>query len=357
MNFDAVTGRQLARWDVKDCEGYPVLACAPGCQAVAMAWSPDEDWPILRLCDRSGQLLRQADFDTAITALSFSPNGRWLAFALADGTLRLWDARTGRDRQAFAPLPEEAPMASQLVFSPDSRGLAVVSQASDAEHEEMHFYEVASGRCRRTWTDTHLGRITTVSFAPHGQRLATGGIDTTILIWDLADPPAPVGRSLAALWNDLADPDPVVAAEARAGLLAQPTETLALIRRELPPISRAPLDEPRLRWLLDDLQSSDFRTRRLAVRSLVQLGPAARSAIARVQATGTAEQRRRCQTVLGILDQPVPFVNQLRPLRAVEVLERLRTPDAQAWLQALAGGPAEETLTQAASDALARLRR
>ena len=48
----------------------------------------------------------------------------------------------------------------------------------------MRVVEVAGGATRHEFTG-HDGVVPAVAFSPDGKRLATGGNDTSVLIWDL----------------------------------------------------------------------------------------------------------------------------------------------------------------------------
>ena len=57
-----------------------------------------------------------------VYAVAFSPNGRWLASASGDKSVKLWDVVTGREVQLFGK-PSEL-WSPALPFSPDGRWLA-----------------------------------------------------------------------------------------------------------------------------------------------------------------------------------------------------------------------------------------
>ena len=86
--------------------------------------------------------------------------------------------------------------------------------------------------------------------------------------------------------------------------------------------------------------------------SLESAKPALQAALA---GTPGAEARRRLEEVLRKLDDPASNPPILRFVRAVAVLEQIRTPGARQLLQDLARGQAESQLTQRAGTALTRL--
>jgi WD40 repeat protein len=128
----------------------------------------------------------------AAGAAVFSQGGRSLALDLRDGTVGVWDLATGKEQRVLrtkaASRLDAKPPAAQfglvklsepLAFSPDGRLVALI------QGRTVTVWYAASGKEFAHW-DGHGGaNVTAIAFAPDGKSLATGGTDTTVLIWDL----------------------------------------------------------------------------------------------------------------------------------------------------------------------------
>jgi RNA polymerase sigma factor (sigma-70 family) len=240
----------------------------------------------------------------SVLALAYPPDGRTLALGCSDGTVRVWEAATRRERFRFA---NPGGTAWSLAFSPD------------------------------------------------GRTLATGNSDTTITVWDVAALPVPrrggqelTDRDLDRLWTALADPDPAKAYEALRSLRASPAKSLPDLRERLRP-RRA--DAATLKRLLADLDSPEFGTREQAAAALVELGDAALPALREVLKSPSAELRRGAGAVVERLEGS----ERLRMRRAVEVVEKVADADAARLLDEWAEGEPDAAQTREAKAARKRL--
>ncbi|MGQ4433155.1 MULTISPECIES: nSTAND1 domain-containing NTPase [unclassified Streptomyces] len=162
------------------------------------------------LWDLRGPVLTARPF-TEVSQSAYSPDGKLLATADADHTVRLWDAARRRLVTTFTGHRESV---FSVAFSPDGRTLA--SAGSDGT---IRLWDVRSHHALATLTG-HTGDVFSVAFAPDGSTLASAGADRTVRLWDVADRRqlavlgghtdsandvtfSPDGRTLASAGDDL----------------------------------------------------------------------------------------------------------------------------------------------------------
>jgi WD40 repeat protein len=254
---------------------------------------------------------------------------------------------------------ETGPLA-HLAFTPDNRRLITAGLEAiklwDIGSAKVLTERQAPARFRGSYGDSF---VSSMALAPDGRTVATGLVDSTILLWDLATPAMdrPIvplkDDQLKAYWADLAGTDGGRAFAAITHLIDMPEQSVTLMRDRLQP-AKAPSSEE-LGRLVADLNSAEFARREAATKQLTELGELAEAALRKaLSKTPPLEVQRRIETLLAL--PPLARTPEARRnLRAVRVLEGIGTQNAQDLLQRLAGGAAEARLTQEAKAALARL--
>jgi WD40 repeat protein len=313
-------------------------------------WSPAG----LRVVDlTTGRVVQEVP--RAPHAVAFTPDGRGLVIwrgPFTDYSLEMLEARTGKVRWAVTM---HSPLGNVAV-SPDGRWLA----ATERDGDGLHFLDAATGK---TMATHKAGRILngpdSLAFAPNGQLVARSAPDGTILVWRVPasparQPTALTADELAAAWRDLAADDAATAFRALVRLADVPASAVPLLRREL----LWEDDRERIERLVAGLNAAAYPDRERAERELEALGAVGRPFVVKgLRAGPSLEARTRLEKLLAT--QPDPFATPagLRQLRAVEALERIGTADAQAVLERLTEGGADDPLAHEARLSLGRMKR
>jgi WD40 repeat protein/serine/threonine protein kinase len=196
--WQASTGRALVGLlPTPPAEIYD-LAFSPDGRLVAMACANGK----AGLWDVAARKLLEPCFQhgEAVSRLAFAPDGHKLLTASVDGTARLWDVATRR--QFGRPLQHEG-WVTAVAFRFDGR--LVVTGSHD---RTARIWDVATGQPVGQAL-RHQGAVETVAFSPDGRIVATASYDRTARLWD-AETGKPIGPPLRhrdMVWHMAFSPD------------------------------------------------------------------------------------------------------------------------------------------------------
>ncbi len=329
----------------------------------------------MELPDYEGQV--RDDKKPKVRQIRFTRDGR-LILAVTSSDLLVYSTRRGDVvfRQHLGVYSDDSHV-EPAAISPDGRWL-VHANRRDVLVRDMANPTVAAGRSATRSVDRqcqtlagHAADVTAIEFSPEGKFLVTCSSDGTALVWDpkrLTGKPAPVGpddyrtasdvardlrEDAVRHWEALAGADAAKASRALADLEDLAEVTVPLIRERLKPVEAPP--PGRIARLVADLDSEVFAERESARKELSRYAEQAVPELWRALAGNPSpELTVRANQLLDALRGPETNPERLRALRAVELLERLGTPDARKLLEALAAGAPSAMLTMQAKAALAR---
>ncbi len=145
--------------------------------------------------------------DKQVTAAVFRDDDKWFATGGIDGNVKLWETQVAYkfqtdslNRKEKAPklTPPEAKHTlkaahaggvSSLAFSPDGKRIATAG-ADGA----VKIWEVESAKLQTT-IEAHKGGVHAVAFAPDGESIVSAGADKVFKIWKISNPEKPAFTS------------------------------------------------------------------------------------------------------------------------------------------------------------------
>ena len=195
--WDTVSGRELRAIRLRSPSVH-----SPGC----LSWSPDGRRLV---CANVDDFVRIWDPETGretatlahrAQSVAWSPDGTRIATGGVEGLelgVRLWDAREGL---SVGPVLGQSLSINSLAWAPDGRRLASASTEYETGTSgiELTIWDVRTGD--RLIRIGHLSSILSVAFSADGTRVATGGHERIVRVFDAAS-----GRERATLFTGCAN--------------------------------------------------------------------------------------------------------------------------------------------------------
>lgn len=151
----------------------------------ALSWSPDGRYIALASEDGAIQVRDSIDekqlhfyygHADKVLALSWSPDNRSIVSGSEDRTVRIWDAITG---ELLRSHNNKNSVALAVAWSPDRARIA-----SGSYNATVQIWDVNAGTHLITYSG-HSKKVHAVAWSPDGKRIASGSEDGTVQVWDV----------------------------------------------------------------------------------------------------------------------------------------------------------------------------
>ena len=348
------------------------------------------------------------DVAIGFPALSLSPNGRQLAVARGV-SITLWDLLERKIVKQIHLAPDSGPLAElvgveRMVYSMDGKILAIASSVkSSVDRHKLVLYDVLTGQrmdaflFKQILTPSSLsfidngkslacgtvegnivywnimtgesflesgkcGEIVSMCYDANDVRLVTGNSDTTVLFWRAPHWKKDVNEGLSVSvgsneyygnrWASLRSQTDNSFFDAFRLFVRDGDDSVAFIRRHLQPIPEP--DMELITQCIRSLSDDQFEVRKKSFAQLKRFGDLAFPQLHhRLREAPLLDEKKLIQQLLR--EENVLTPDQLRNLRAIQILEYIGTSDAKDLLCLISTGSTASRLTRSASASLKRL--
>ena len=294
-------------------------------------------------------------------AAEFSPDGRvFVASGRRQPYFHLWrlDQKPGEGEM----LKAHSGQIQSLAFSADGRHLASASWDNT-----IRLWEVLTG-AELAKFEGHSEHVVSVAFSSDGKRLASGAAgrtDASAIVWDVdamlfgsssSDDEIPKGQ-LNALYAKLSEKVPGGAYDAIASLRRHPKQALDLFSDKLGPVLK-PTSGNDIAKLIQELDDDSFKVREAATAKLIKLRTLAEAALQKeLKKTTSAEVKYRIQLILETppSKSTLSEADRRTIFRLIYILELIGDENALKQMKALSTGHPDVNVLREAAAALDRM--
>src|SRR5436305_3674926 len=178
QEWHAVTGAQLFTYNTNPAHPGHAIAWSPHGNYLAIAASPAVGDNSVQLWNVNTHQIVQSCATAYPYAIAWSSNAKTIAVGTAEGKISILNIVTG---DAIATLQGHQGWLTDIAWSHD--GVFLASTGVDGT---TRIWEVASGKNRLTLTRKQSGRMNAVAWSPDGKRIVSGGNDGAAQIWGVA---------------------------------------------------------------------------------------------------------------------------------------------------------------------------
>lgn len=173
-------------------DGFPHHAALLAAQAYKVSQNPNTIENMFNVLQNLGhfELVLQGH-NSHVNSVAFSPTGNKLVSAGGDGSLVLWNTKTGEVIRKLQKKDRYEEVTS-VAFSPNSKKII----SGDTEGN-LTLWDTEEGEIIGKLWQGHTDRIASVAFSPDGKRVISGSFDKTLILWDVE-----TGQPVWKTWSE-----------------------------------------------------------------------------------------------------------------------------------------------------------
>jgi RNA polymerase sigma factor (sigma-70 family) len=175
--WETTTGKELRQLPLNT--GLIDLHASFSADGALLTWQNERE---ISICETATGKVRRRLATLPYSVCALAPDGQSLAVCIDHSIIQILDVTTGRQKRQ---LPKCAPNLQAIVFSPDGRMLASVSETDDEKGSVIQFWDIGKGalrgqlQCGRPWQRRF-------AFSPDGKTLASVGEGQLPCVWEVA---------------------------------------------------------------------------------------------------------------------------------------------------------------------------
>ena len=194
--WDTSNGQELLQWSIDDSAAAASVAFSPDGtflviekeEAIVEVWDANTGERIHTFREHvDAPNVSRPGEPNWINNVAISPDGKTIAAGGSDAVVRLWDASSGIEINAFPIAGENTGSAAYVQFGPDGSWIAAIALGNDVESDILQIIDIASGSKLLELTETPEDFIDFFAVSPDGSQLLIGDgpQGQAMRLWDI----------------------------------------------------------------------------------------------------------------------------------------------------------------------------
>lgn len=186
---DINTGHEIRRFEFDAQLVWSVAFSADGSRVAASCakGSSDDESNLIRVWEKATgrELARLKGHTREVRWVTFSPNGKTLASAGFDGTIRTWDIDNRKQIRSITAHKDG--YAERVFFLSGDQQLVSCGGNTNGQNGSLAIWNASNGKEIRAWHGAGANGLIALAVSPNGTQFASGGRDKTVRLWKRVD--------------------------------------------------------------------------------------------------------------------------------------------------------------------------